>query len=81
MGQVLFLVEIIKAGRFNQQQKRLAIASERDNNTAVLKGHIRRTEADLAKERAEAERAKADLAQAQEEIRRLREIVASYAGQ
>ena len=29
----------------------------------------------------EADRAKADLAQAQEEIRRLRKIVASYAGQ
>ena len=43
-----------------------------------LKDHVLHIEADLAKERAEAERAKADLAQAQEEIRRLREIVASY---
>ena len=46
-----------------------------------LKDHVLHIEADLAKHRAEADRAKADLAQAQEEIRRLREIVASYAGQ
>ena len=43
-----------------------------------LKDHALHIESDLAKERAEADRAKADLAQAQEEIRRLREIVASY---
>ena len=46
-----------------------------------LKDHVLYIEADLAKERAEAERVKEKLAQEQEEIRRLREIVASYAGQ
>ena len=43
-----------------------------------LKDHALHIESDLAKERAEAERVKEKLAQAQEEIRRLREIVASY---
>ena len=43
-----------------------------------LKDHVLHIEADLSKERVEAERVKEKLAQAQEEIRRLREIVASY---
>ena len=46
-----------------------------------VKDHVLHIESDLAKERAEAERVKEKLAEAQEEIRRLREIVASYAGQ
>ena len=46
-----------------------------------LKEHVLHIESDLAKERTETERVKEKLAEALDEITRLREIVASYAGQ